>query len=133
MVFLDFLRTESSNIVDGVPGLLVVQENYHGRIGDIVGTHVIDAQSVRRGDGLACAASEEGRPDGVGASTSHATYWDPITVRFVWVKSYYYRPLLKWTVLPPPLLRYLSSRPYLTTILCLFATRQVQPQRTLLL
>jgi hypothetical protein len=44
--------TGSSDLVDGVPVLLVVQENNHGRVSDIVGTHVIDAHSVRRGDEL---------------------------------------------------------------------------------
>jgi hypothetical protein len=42
--------TGSSDLVDGVPVLLSIQENNHGRVGDIVGTHVIDSHSVRRGD-----------------------------------------------------------------------------------
>ena len=40
----------------------------------------------------------------------------------VLIKSHYCRPLLNWTALPPPLLHYLSSRPYLATIPCLLAT-----------
>jgi predicted ATPase len=43
------------------------------------------------------------------------------------------RPLLNWTALPPPLLGYLSSRPYLTMIMCLLATLHAQARRTPLL
>jgi hypothetical protein len=48
----------ASDLVDGVPMLLTVQENNHGRVGDIVGTHVIDAYSVRRSDELVLLAKK---------------------------------------------------------------------------
>jgi hypothetical protein len=38
------------------------------------------------------------------------------------IKSHYCPPLLNWTTPPSPLLHYLSSRPYLTTIMCLLVT-----------
>jgi hypothetical protein len=41
--------------------------------------------------------------------------------------------LLNWTALPSPLLPYLSSRPYLTTILCLLAVVYAPQRRTPLL
>ena len=46
--------------------------------------------------------------------------------------SRYCRPLLDWTA-PPPLLYYLSSRPYLTMLLCSLATLHAHPRRTPLL
>jgi hypothetical protein len=38
--------------------LLAIQENNHGRVGDIVGTHVVDAHSVRRSDELVLLAKK---------------------------------------------------------------------------
>ena len=49
------------------------------------------------------------------------------------VEPHYCRSLLNWTALAPPLMHYLSSRPYLTTILCLLATLYAQPRWTPLL
>jgi hypothetical protein len=42
--------TGSRDLLDGVSMLLVVQENNHGRVGDVIGTRVIDAYSVRHDD-----------------------------------------------------------------------------------
>jgi hypothetical protein len=42
----------SSDLVAGVPVLIAIQEGNHGRVGDIVGPHVIDSHSRRRGDEL---------------------------------------------------------------------------------
>jgi hypothetical protein len=50
--------TGSRDLVDGVFMLLAVQNNNHGRVDDIVGTHVIDAYSVRRGDELVLLAKK---------------------------------------------------------------------------
>jgi hypothetical protein len=49
------------------------------------------------------------------------------------IKSHCYRPLLNWTPLPPPLLHYQSSRPYLATTPCTMATLHAQPRWTPLL
>jgi hypothetical protein len=51
-------RSRSSDLVDNVPVLLAVRENNYGRVGDIVGTHVIDAHSVRRGNKLVLLAQK---------------------------------------------------------------------------
>jgi hypothetical protein len=47
-----------SDLVGGVPVLLAVQENNHGRVGDIVETRVIDTHSLRRSNELVLLAKK---------------------------------------------------------------------------